>query len=186
MRMLITVCATGVLLVALAVLVAGEQVWALDLLTFFWPVLAIAAVVLLLLTLPFGGAFARVAALALVVACAVPFVMLPPAPDSTAGVPLLAWLSPFCGRAPPGAPAGGVRGPPVPAAGPPARPSLRGVGVAGGGTPTHWRGPGGGPPPPPPASLRAGAVGFLHKNGDWEELTTAIRAAHRQGWSPTA
>lgn len=35
-------------------------------------------------------------------------------------------------------------------------------------------------------SLRAGAVGFLHKNGDWEELTTAIRAAHRQGWSPTA
>lgn len=85
MRMLITVCATGVLLVALAVLVAGEQVWALDLLTFFWPVLAIAAVVLLLLTLPFGGAFARVAALALVAACVVPFVMLPPAPDSTAG-----------------------------------------------------------------------------------------------------
>lgn len=30
-------------------------------------------------------------------------------------------------------------------------------------------------------SLRAGAVGFLTKTGDLEELTTAIRAAHRQG-----
>lgn len=85
MRMLITVCAIGVLALALAVLVAGERVWALDLLTFFWPVLAIVAVVLLLLTLPFGGPFTRIVALALVAACAVPFILLPPAPDSTAG-----------------------------------------------------------------------------------------------------
>lgn len=83
--MLITVCAIGALILALAVLMAGEQVWALDLLTFFWPVLAIAAIVLLLLTVPFGGAIARVAALALAVACAAPFIMLPSRPDSAAG-----------------------------------------------------------------------------------------------------
>lgn len=85
MRMLITLCAIGALIAVLAVLMAGEQVWALDLLTFFWPVLAIAAVALLLLTVPFGGSLARIAALALVAACAAPFVMLPPPPDSAAG-----------------------------------------------------------------------------------------------------
>lgn len=85
MRMLITVCAIGVLALALAVLIAGEQVWALDLLTFFWPILTIAAVVLLVATVPFGGMLARIAALAAVAACAVPFVMLPPAPDNAAG-----------------------------------------------------------------------------------------------------
>jgi endonuclease/exonuclease/phosphatase (EEP) superfamily protein YafD len=85
MRMLITVCAIGALILALAVLMAGEQVWALDLLTFFWPALAMAAVALLLLTVPFGGPLARMAALALAAACAAPFVMLPPPPDDTAG-----------------------------------------------------------------------------------------------------
>lgn len=85
MRMLITVCAIGVLALALAVLIAGEQVWALDLLTFFWPILTIAAVVLLLATLPLGGMVARIAALAAVAACAVPFIMLPPAPDNAPG-----------------------------------------------------------------------------------------------------
>lgn len=85
MRMLITVCAIGVLAPALAVLIAGEQVWALDLLTFFWPILTIAAVVLLLATVPSGSMLARIAALAAVAACAVPFIILPPAPDNAAG-----------------------------------------------------------------------------------------------------
>lgn len=85
MRMLITLCAIGALLVVLAVLTAGEQVWALDLLTFFWPVLAVAAIALLLLSVPFAGPLARIAALALVAACGAPFIMLPPAPDSAAG-----------------------------------------------------------------------------------------------------
>ena len=85
MRMLLAVCAVGILVLSLAVLAAGESVWALDLVTFFWPVLALAATVLLLLTLPFGGAVARLAALAAVGACAVPFLALPPVPDDAPG-----------------------------------------------------------------------------------------------------
>jgi endonuclease/exonuclease/phosphatase (EEP) superfamily protein YafD len=85
MRMLLTVCAIGGLVLALAVVVAGEQVWALDLLTFFWPVFSLVAGMLLLLTLPFGSSVARLAALAAVGTCALPFIMLPPSPDNTAG-----------------------------------------------------------------------------------------------------
>ena len=97
MRMLITVCAIGALGVALAVLIAGERVWALDLLTFFWPVLTIAAVALLLVAFLFAGPFARGAALALAAACAAPFVMLPPRPDNAAGEKIRA-LSEIPGR----------------------------------------------------------------------------------------
>lgn len=85
MRMLLTVCAVAALGLALAVIIAGEQVWALDLITFFWPVLTIAAIILLLATLPFGGAIARIAALCAVGACAVPFILLPPAPEVKPG-----------------------------------------------------------------------------------------------------
>jgi endonuclease/exonuclease/phosphatase (EEP) superfamily protein YafD len=85
MRMLITVCAFGALGLALAVLTAGEQVWTLDLLTFFWPVFTLAAGILLLASLPFGGMAARLAALAAVGVCAVPLLMLPPAPDDSPG-----------------------------------------------------------------------------------------------------
>ena len=58
---------------------------ALDLITFFWPILSIAAIALLLATLPFGGAVARIAALCAVGACAVPFMLLPPAPEVNPG-----------------------------------------------------------------------------------------------------
>lgn len=85
MRMLLSVGALGGLVLALAVLAAGERVWMLDLLTFFWPVFTLAAAALLLATLPFGGAFARIAALAAVGICAVPFIMLPPAPYDAEG-----------------------------------------------------------------------------------------------------
>lgn len=85
MRMLLTVCAIGSLALALAVLLAGEQVWQLDLLTFFWPVLTLLAIALLALTLPFGGGLARIVSLAAVAAYAIPFILLPPAPDDSAG-----------------------------------------------------------------------------------------------------
>lgn len=85
MRMLLTVCAVVALCLALAVLLVSEHVWALDLLTFFWPVLTIASIALFLATLPFGGATARIAALAAVGVCAVPFILLPPAPAVGAG-----------------------------------------------------------------------------------------------------
>jgi endonuclease/exonuclease/phosphatase (EEP) superfamily protein YafD len=85
MRMLLAVCALGALALALAVLLAGSDIWALDLITFFWPVFTIAAIMLLLATLLFGGTVSRIAALVALVACAVPFILLPPAPDSTAG-----------------------------------------------------------------------------------------------------
>lgn len=85
MRMLLAVCALGALALALAVVLAGSEVWALDLVTFFWPVFTIAAVVLLVATLFAGGTVARIIALVAVFACAAPFVLLPPAPDSAAG-----------------------------------------------------------------------------------------------------
>jgi endonuclease/exonuclease/phosphatase (EEP) superfamily protein YafD len=85
MRMLLTACAIGALALALGVLLAGEEVWALDLVTFFWPVLTIAAAVLLLAALAFGDSAARIAALAAAAACAVPFLLLPAAPDATPG-----------------------------------------------------------------------------------------------------
>lgn len=85
MRMLLTLCAIGVCALALAVLVAGDRAWLLDLITFFWPVLVLAALAILVLTLPFGGTVARLAALAGVILCGVPFLMLPAAPDSAPG-----------------------------------------------------------------------------------------------------
>jgi endonuclease/exonuclease/phosphatase (EEP) superfamily protein YafD len=85
MRMLLAVCAFGAFALGLAVLLAGQQIWALDLLTFFWPILVMAAAALLLLALVFGGNVARIAALAALGICAAPFVMLPPAPENTAG-----------------------------------------------------------------------------------------------------
>lgn len=85
MRMLLTVCTLCALGLALAVLVAGGGVWALDLLTFFWPVFTLASGILLLATLPFGGTLGRAAALATVGLCAVPFIMLPQAPDERPG-----------------------------------------------------------------------------------------------------
>lgn len=85
MRMLLTVCALVAFGLVLATLPGGEQVWALDLVTFFWPVLTVAAVILFLATLPFGGAVARIAALCAVAVCVVPFILLPAAPDSEPG-----------------------------------------------------------------------------------------------------
>ena len=85
MRVLLTVCAIVALCLALAVLLAAEHVWALDLLTFFWPALTLASIVLLLATLPFGGAIARLAALAAAGVCTVPFVLMPPAPEGGPG-----------------------------------------------------------------------------------------------------
>ena len=85
MRMLLTVSAIGVLLIALAVLIVGGQVWLLDLITFFWPVLTLVAIALLVLSLPFGGAIARLAALAAVGVAAIPFLLLPPVPDDAPG-----------------------------------------------------------------------------------------------------
>ena len=85
MRILLTLCAIGVCALALAVLVAGDQVWLLDLITFFWPVLALAALAVLVLTLLLGGIVARLVALAAVLACGLPFILLPAAPDSAPG-----------------------------------------------------------------------------------------------------
>ena len=85
MRTLVTVFALGILVLVLAVLFGGSDVWALDLLTFFWPILSMAAIAVLLLTLVAGGMAARLAALAAVAACAFPFVALPPAPADEAG-----------------------------------------------------------------------------------------------------
>lgn len=85
MRILLALSAIGVGALALAVLVAANQVWLLDLITFFWPVLAIAALVLLVLTLIFGGTAGRIAALVAAGLCAVPVAMLPPVPESTPG-----------------------------------------------------------------------------------------------------
>lgn len=85
MRIMLTLCAIGVLVLALGVLTAGGDVWLLDLPTFFWPVVTIGAVVLLLLCLAWGGRVATLAALLAVVLCAVPFVLLPAAPDGQPG-----------------------------------------------------------------------------------------------------
>ena len=85
MRILLALSAIGVCVLALAVVVAADQVWLLDLITFFWPVLTLAALALLVLALAFGGAVGRIAALAAVGLCAVPFVMLPAAPESAPG-----------------------------------------------------------------------------------------------------
>lgn len=85
MRILVTALAFGILALTLAVLVAGEAVWALDLVTFFWPVLSIAAVVFVPMTFVFGGRSARLLAVAAVAACAFPFLALPPQPGDQAG-----------------------------------------------------------------------------------------------------
>ena len=81
MRMLLTVCAVVALCLALAVLLAGMHVWALDLLTFFWSILTLASIALLLAALPFGGVIAQIAAAAAAAVCIAPFVLMPPAPD---------------------------------------------------------------------------------------------------------
>jgi endonuclease/exonuclease/phosphatase (EEP) superfamily protein YafD len=85
MRMLLTLCAAGLLALALLVLAAGEAVWVLDLLTFFWPLIALAAVALLVLALVLAGWPARLLALAALAACLVPYLMLPPRPDDAPG-----------------------------------------------------------------------------------------------------
>lgn len=85
MRVLLTLGAIGVCALALAVLVGGNRAWLLDLITFFWPVLALAALALLIVTLPFGSTVSRLFAFAAVALCAVPFLLLPAAPDSTPG-----------------------------------------------------------------------------------------------------
>lgn len=85
MRMLLAICALGALSFSLSVLAAGEYVWALDLTTFFWPTVILAAVGLLALSLLLGGTAARLASLVVVAACAAPFVLLPPRPDDAPG-----------------------------------------------------------------------------------------------------
>ncbi len=85
MRTLVTVFALGTLVLVLAVLLGGADVWALDLITFFWPVLSIVAIAVLLLAIVAAGRVARLVAVAAVAACAFPFVSLPPAPGDEAG-----------------------------------------------------------------------------------------------------
>ncbi|MCB1446739.1 MAG: endonuclease/exonuclease/phosphatase family protein [Rhizobiaceae bacterium] len=85
MRMLLTLCALGVFILALAVLVAGDRFWALDLVTFFWQVFTLAVLAVLVLSLPLGGMVARLAALAALALCLVPVLTLPAAPDNAPG-----------------------------------------------------------------------------------------------------
>jgi endonuclease/exonuclease/phosphatase (EEP) superfamily protein YafD len=85
MRILVTASAFGILALALAVLLAGDIAWPLDLLTFFWPVLSLAAVAVLPFAFVFAHRAARFAALAAVAACAFPFLALPPQPGDEAG-----------------------------------------------------------------------------------------------------
>lgn len=85
MRLLLTLCALGALGLALAVLIAGGRVWALDLATFFWPLLTVAVLGLFLLAIPFGGMLARLCALVALAVCAYPFLVLPPAPEGGQG-----------------------------------------------------------------------------------------------------
>jgi len=85
MRILLTLCATGVCALALAVLAAGDRFWPLDLLTFFWPVATTGALALVILALPFGGRAGRLVSLVALGLCLVPFILLPPAPDNALG-----------------------------------------------------------------------------------------------------
>lgn len=82
---MLTLLAIGMLVSAFAVLALGGTYWLLDLVTFFWPILALAAVALLVLALPFCGAVGRIAAVAAVVVAAIPYLLMPPAPDSAPG-----------------------------------------------------------------------------------------------------
>lgn len=85
MRALLAFLALGILVLSAAVVAAGGQFWLLDLITFFWPVLAFAAAALLVLSLLAGGPIARLASLAAVGFCTVPFLLLPQAPDTAPG-----------------------------------------------------------------------------------------------------
>lgn len=85
MRALLALCALAVLALPAAVLTAGRRSWLLDLVTFFWPVLTLVAVAVFILSLLAGGPIARLASLAAVGVCAVPFLLLPRAPDAEPG-----------------------------------------------------------------------------------------------------
>ena len=85
MRILLTLCATGVCALALAVIVAGQRFWLLDLITFFWPVLTLGALALAILALVFGGRAGRLLSVVGLGLCAVPFILLPPVPGNAPG-----------------------------------------------------------------------------------------------------
>lgn len=85
MRMLVAICTAGIFILALAVIAAGDRLWPLDLVTFFWPVLTLVAVALFLLAIPFGGTLVRLSALGAVALCTIPFLTLPPRPGDAPG-----------------------------------------------------------------------------------------------------
>ncbi|MGV3550288.1 endonuclease/exonuclease/phosphatase family protein [Rhizobium sp.] len=85
MRVLLALCALGVLTLAATALAAGGQFWLADLITFFWPIVTLAALAMLILSVFFGGMIARIASLAALGVCAVPFMLMPPAPDVAPG-----------------------------------------------------------------------------------------------------
>lgn len=83
--MLVTICALGALALTAGVVIGGSDVWALDLPTFFWPAVAAPSVLVLVVALVAGGPLARIAAAAAVGFCAVPYILLPPAPADMPG-----------------------------------------------------------------------------------------------------
>jgi endonuclease/exonuclease/phosphatase (EEP) superfamily protein YafD len=77
--------AAAFIALTISVKALGGDYWLVDLVTFFWPVVALLAVVLLLATFVVPSRAARLLAVLAVAATLYPIFSLPPAPDATAG-----------------------------------------------------------------------------------------------------
>ncbi|UVC08049.1 endonuclease/exonuclease/phosphatase family protein [Rhizobium sp. TH2] len=77
--------AAALIALTISVKALGGEYWLVDLVTFFWPVAALLAVVLFLSTLLVPSKAARLLAILAVAVTLYPIFSLPPAPDATAG-----------------------------------------------------------------------------------------------------
>ena len=85
MRTILTAVLVLVILVEAAVPLMGAEYWLLDLVTFFWPLLALAVCLLALVSLLFGGVFLRSVAVIALVLALYPLFSLPAAPEPGSG-----------------------------------------------------------------------------------------------------
>ena len=77
--------AAALIALTISVKALGDEYWLIDLVTFFWPVVVLAAVILLLSSFFVPGKAVRLLAILAVAATLYPIFSLPPAPDATAG-----------------------------------------------------------------------------------------------------
>ncbi|MDB5556489.1 MAG: hypothetical protein JWL86_6473 [Rhizobium sp.] len=77
--------AAALIALTISVKALGGEYWLVDLVTFFWPVVVLVAVVLLVSTFLVPGKGVKLFALLAIAASLYPIFALPPAPDATAG-----------------------------------------------------------------------------------------------------